>query len=290
MANVTDMSKDQAKNFLRTRGEEAHPSWTALEIKFRIGEITETELDRLRGIGSLLRKRPASSESDQKGPEETLVGFGRYSERTYKEVPQPYLDFIMEVDREAPSESSPKVSRLAGWARAQRDFRTGRTPQLVVSGDSRDESVDYRRQCQICRGAQAEAGCFFCQARSCLQCLRPCTGMLPMCLVCAGAMGPTETRPANWAQKMEYAVETMMTSIMALQSQTADHETILQQLVKINPSAVEPEQEICEITPTESPSEILVEIEESPGMVNTGPAKPPPLEDPLEVFTEGKQE
>ena len=42
---------------------------------------------------------------------------------------------------------------------------------------------------------------------------------------------------------MEYAVETMMASILALQNQTADHETILQQLVKINPSAVEPEQE-----------------------------------------------
>ena len=111
-----------------------------------------------------------------------------------------------------------------------------------------------------------------------------------MCLVCAGEMGSAETRPAEWAQKMEYAVETMMASILALQNQTADHETILQQLIKSNPAAVEPEQEICEITPTESPSEILVEVEESPGMVNTGPVRPPPLEDPLEVFTEGKQE
>ena len=81
MANVTDMSRDQAKNFLRTLGEEAHPSWTALEIKFRIGEITETELDRNLGIGSLLRKRPASSESTREvGPEETLVGLRKDKE------------------------------------------------------------------------------------------------------------------------------------------------------------------------------------------------------------------
>ena len=161
---------------------------------------------------------------------------------------------------------------------------------MVVSGGPGDESVDYRRKCQICQGAQAEAGCFFCRARSCLQCLRPAPGVLPMCLVCAGEMGSAETRPVEWAQKMEYAVETMMASILALQNQTTDHETILQQLVKNNPAAVEPEQEICEITPTESPSEILVEVEESPGMVNTGPVRPPPVEDPLEVFTDSKQE
>ena len=44
MANVTDMSRDQAKNYLRTLGEEAFPGWTALEVKFRIGEKTETEI------------------------------------------------------------------------------------------------------------------------------------------------------------------------------------------------------------------------------------------------------
>ena len=290
MANVTDMSRDQAKNFLRTLGEETCPSWTALEVKFRIGEKTETELDRAQGIGSLLRKRPASSTSDQGGPEETRVGFGRYLERTYKEVPQPYLDFIMEVDREMPMELSPKVSRLASWARSQKDAWTGRTPQLIVSGDGKDESVDYRRQCQVRHGAQAEAACFFCRARVCVQCIRPCTGRLPQCMVCAGEMGPAETRPANWTQKMEYAVETLMTSVLALQTQTADHETILAQLVESNPSAIEPEQEICEISPTESPSHVLVEVEEGTVVAKAGSAKPHPGEDPLGVFAEDKEE
>ena len=123
MANVTDMSKEQAKNFIRTLGEDAHPTWTALEIKLRIGEVTETELDRQQGIGSLLRKRPASSGQEEKGPEENLVGFGRYATRMYKELSQPYLDWIMEVEREAPTECSGKMARLAGWARAQRDLR-----------------------------------------------------------------------------------------------------------------------------------------------------------------------
>ena len=290
MANVTDMSRDQAKNFLRTLGEETCPSWTALEVKFRIGEKTETELDRAQGIGSLLRKRPASSTSDQKGPEETQVGFGRYTERTYKEVPQPYLDFIMEVDRELTTELSPKVLRLASWARSQKDVWTGRTPQLIVSGDGKDESVDYRNQCKICHGAKAEVACFFCRVRVCMQCIRPCTGRLTQCMVCAGDMTSAETQPANWAQKMEYAVETLMTSTLALQAQTADHETILAQLVENNPSALEPEQEIVEITPTESPSDLLVEVEEGTVVAKEGSAKPTPREDPLGVFVEDKEE
>ena len=67
MANVSDMSRDQANNYLRTLGEEAHPRWTALEIKFRIGELTETELDRQKGIGALLRKLQSDPKSDTKG-------------------------------------------------------------------------------------------------------------------------------------------------------------------------------------------------------------------------------
>ena len=290
MANVTDMSRDQANNFLRTLGEEACPAWTASEVKFRIGEKTETELDRAVGIGSLLRKRPASSTSSQIGPEEEQVGFGRYKERMYKEVPQPFLDFIMEVDREMPMELSAKVSRLASWARSQKDAWTGRTPQMIVSGDGKDESVDYRNQCQICHGAMAELVCFFCRARICPGCTRPCTGRLPQCMTCAGDIGPAETRPANWTQKMEYAVETLMTSVIALQTQTADHETILAQLVEANPSVIEPEQEILEISPTESPSHVLVDVEEGEVVAKARPAKPHPREDPLGAFAEDKEE
>ena len=196
----------------------------------------------------------------------------------------------MEVEREMPMELSPKVSRLASWARSQKDAWTGRTPQLIVSGDGKDESVDYRNQCQVCHGAMAETVCFFCRARICLGCTRPCTGRLPQCMVCAGDMTSAETQPANWAQKIEYAVETLMTSVMALQTQTADHETILAQLVESNPSVIEPEQEICEISPTESPSHILVDVEEGDVVAKAGSAKPYPREDPLGVFAEDKEE
>ena len=109
-------------------------------------------------------------------------------------------------------------------------------------------------------------------------------------MVCAGDMTSAETQPANWAQKMEYAVETLMTSTLALQAQTADHETILAQLVENNPSALEPEQEIVEITPTESPSDLLVEVEEGTVVAKEGSAKPTPREDPLGVFVEDKEE
>ena len=109
-------------------------------------------------------------------------------------------------------------------------------------------------------------------------------------MTCAGEMGTAETRPANWTQKMEYAVETLMTSAMALQAQTADHETILAQLVEANPSVIEPEQEILEISPTESPSHVLVDVEDGEAEDKAGSAKPTPREDPLGVFAEDKEE
>ena len=245
MANVSDMSTDQARNYLRTLGEEAHSSWTCLEIKFRIGELTETELDRQQGVGAFLRK--LQTDREVKGPDEKMVGFGRYAERMYKEVPQPYLDWVIEVAKEAPTECSGKLARLAAWALSQRDFQTGRRPQLLVSGSTEDESMESQRKCQICLVAEAEAGCFFCRARACLPCLRAAPGMLPMCLVCAGEAGPAESRPAEWAQKIEYAAEQMMASILQLQNQVISHETLLQQLLRNNPEVAP--IEVLEATP-----------------------------------------
>ena len=283
MANVSDMSEDQARNYLRTLGEEAFPTWTALEIKFRIGEKAETELDRAQSSRSLVKKRPANPSS---GPEESPVEFGRYKHRVFKDVPQPYLDFIMEAEREFPMELSAKVSRLAAWARSQKDTWTGKTPQLIVSGDGQDETADFRYRCKICYGNKAEVVCFFCRIAVCLECTRPCTGKLTQCLVCAGEMSSMETsmekRPANWAQKMEYAVETLMISVQALQAQTSDHETMLARVVEANPTVQGPEQELLEISPTESPSPVLVDVEE--GVAIEGPRK-----DPLGAFAEGSE-
>ena len=103
-------------------------------------------------------------------------------------------------------------------------------------------------------------------------------------------MGTMEERPANWTQKMEYAVETLMTSVIALQAQTTDHEALLTQLVESNPSAIEPEQEILEISPTESPSHVMVDVEDGEVEDKAESAKPTPREDPLGVFVEDKEE
>ena len=109
-------------------------------------------------------------------------------------------------------------------------------------------------------------------------------------MVCAGEMTSAETQPAKWTQKMEYAVETLMASVLALQTQAAEHETMLAQLMESNPSVTGPEQEILEITPTESPSHVLVDVEEGDVMAKAGPVRPPPREDPLGVFAEDKEE
>ena len=276
MTNVLDMSRDQATKYLRTLGEEVHESWTCLEIKFRIGELTETELDRQQGVGAFLRK--LRTDREEKGPDEKVVGFGRYADRMYKEVPQPYLDFVMEIAKETPTECSGKLLRLAQWALTQRDSQTGRRPRLLVPVSTEDASMESRRKCQICLVNEAEAGCFFCQARACIHCLRPAPGVPPRCLACAGEAGSAEPRRAEWAQKMEDATKQMISSILQLQKQMIDHETILQQLLRDNPEVAPVEAiEVLEASPSqESPTSVVL----------SEPADQPPVEDPLGAWAE----
>ena len=168
--------------------------------------------------------------------------------------------------------------RLAQWALTQSDFQTGRRPQLLVPGSTEDASMESQRKCQICLVTEAEAGCHFCQARACLQCLRPAPGMLPMCLVCAGEAASAEPRRAEWAQKIEYATEQMMSSILQLQNQMIDHETILQQLLRNNPEVAPVETiEVLEASPSqESPTSVVASEQ----------ADQPPVEDPLGAWAE----
>ena len=147
MVNISAMSRDQAKEYLRSLGEEAHPKWTSVEIKSRIKELLER--DRLPGLGvnsnslkseiqkkceekgltvtkndtrgSLLRKLRSAQEFEMKGTEDTVVGFGQFANRMYREIPQYYLDWVIEIFRETPLECNPKLARLAAWALAQQE-------------------------------------------------------------------------------------------------------------------------------------------------------------------------
>ena len=66
-------------------------------------------------------------------------------ERMYKEVPQPVLDYNMQVERKIPVEFSPKVFRLVSWARSQKDAGTGRMPRLI-DHRTRDHSTKVRKK------------------------------------------------------------------------------------------------------------------------------------------------
>ena len=58
--------------------------------------------------------------------------------------------------------------------------------------------------------------------------------MLPMCVMCSDQLEapqrPTSPRSAEWAQKMEYAVEKVTAGIQQLQTRMIDLETKQQQL------------------------------------------------------------
>ena len=147
MVNISSMCKEQAKAHLRSLGEEPNPSWSSLEIKDRIKELTERDQRKglgvnsnstkeqmkqmcmLKGLsvtsndtkGSLLRKLRQAQEYEVEGSEETLVGFGKHASLRYKEVPQSYLTWVIETYQEGgPGVCGGGLCRLAKWAMVQR--------------------------------------------------------------------------------------------------------------------------------------------------------------------------
>ena len=152
-AHIDAMSKEQAKNYLRLCGKEAHPKWTSRKIKSRINDHLESDqrtgpgvsdnsttagLDQKgkeKGltvkkhdtIGSPFKKLRAAQEIEEKVSGETIVGFGRHADKKYNEVPQTYLEWTMTVVPEGTTACSDrwarlysgKLARLATWARTQ---------------------------------------------------------------------------------------------------------------------------------------------------------------------------
>ena len=141
--------------------------------------------------------------------------------------------------------------------------------------------MDYRRKCQVCSGAVAEAVCFFCRARTCLPCLRPKQGMPPICMVCAGEMGSSQPRSADRAQQVEYVVEQMTASISRLMNQMNDHAKILQQLLGNTQEVTTTERELATTEEEEATSP-----PESTPMVDLRPADQPPAGDSVEARQE----
>ena len=69
-------------------------------------------------VPGALETQWAAQEVEETGSDETIVGFGRHADKMYKEVPEKYLKWVMEVLREDP-ECQGKLARLAAWAKSQ---------------------------------------------------------------------------------------------------------------------------------------------------------------------------
>ena len=156
--------------------------------------------------GSLLRKLRSAQELEVKGSDETIVGFGRYADMKYKEVPQTYLDWTMEVFVEGPTECSGKLARLAAWAMTQQR----------KTGESTDEK---NMEPTAISSAASSAG-------------TPGRGRKKR----AGAAVSTtevaedaEIVQPELAQKMEYMMGQMMAGMQKLQTRMIDLETKQQQ-------------------------------------------------------------
>ena len=67
---------------------------------------------------SLMRKLRAAQEVEERGSDETIVGFGQHAKKMYKQVPKTYLKWVMQVLREDP-ECQGQLARLAAWAKME---------------------------------------------------------------------------------------------------------------------------------------------------------------------------
>ena len=144
---------------LRSLGEEPHPSWSSIEIKARITELTEHDQRRkglgvnsnstkeqmkqmcvLKGLsvtsndtkGSLLRKLRQAQEYEVGGSEETLVGFGKHASLKYREVPESYLTWAIDTFQEGATTCDGRLARLAKWAMVQRGMTAARREERPV--------------------------------------------------------------------------------------------------------------------------------------------------------------
>ena len=143
----------------RSLGEEPNPSWSSIEIKDRIRELSERDHQR-KGLGvngnslkeqiyqecvkqglsvtrhdtkgSLLMKLRAAQEYEVAGSDETIVGFGKYASLKYKEVPEYYIKWAIDTYQEGATTCCGRLARLAKWAMVQRGMTAARREERPV--------------------------------------------------------------------------------------------------------------------------------------------------------------
>ena len=132
----------------------------------------------------------------------------------------------MEVVEEIPTECTYRMQRLATWARHQRDFNMAAHQNRPLSAVE-EEPERAQPACEVCR-AEVEMvyACFFCRQRTCMQCLTPAPGMLPMCKLCCGTrLRPALSKPeALWMSRLEGLVDDLMSNLLRLGSAMIQHQ------------------------------------------------------------------
>ena len=132
----------------------------------------------------------------------------------------------MEVVEEVPTECTYRMQRLATWARHQRDFNIAVHQNRPLSAVE-EEPERAQPACEVCRSeVEMVYACFFCRKRTCMQCLKPAPGMLPMCEICSGIrFRPALTKPeARWMSKLEGLVDDLMSNLLRLGSAMIQHQ------------------------------------------------------------------
>ena len=180
--------------------------------------------------GTLMRKLRSAQECEVKGSDDTIVGFGRHANKMYKEVPQSYLDWVMDTYQEGPTYCSSGLARLAVWGLAKRG-NTDENREMRHAPPMTTSSVASSAGAQALRSRKKRAG----------------AAVSP-----AEATEDAEIVQPELAQRMEYVMGQMMASMQHLQNRMINLETKPQQ--PMNPEK-NPEEKSAENGQEPTPSQ-----------------------------------
>ena len=154
MSGLSRLTKTELIEKLRSLGQEPENGWTSVEIRSRIGELTQRDRSLPLGVntnstrtelskkceelgvnvtdqmtrGQLMRKLRETQEDLTRPTDDDVITFGKYNGRKYREAPKEYIDWARTTVEQDPLNCSRQLRRLVRWADQGRSSKGGAPP------------------------------------------------------------------------------------------------------------------------------------------------------------------
>ena len=171
MSGLSRLTKTQLIEKLRSLGQEPENGWTSVEIRSRIGELTQRDRSLPLGVntnstrmelrkkceelgvnvtdqmtrGQLMRKLRETQEDLTRPTDDDVITFGKHNGLMYREVPKEYIDWARTTVEQDPLNCSRQLRRLVLWADRGRSSKGG-TPLVTSHVDIPVETTAQRKR------------------------------------------------------------------------------------------------------------------------------------------------